>query len=676
VDPTVSIINNGVTGQYTYFTAYTENAKVTPTYQWQTSKDAGQTWSNISGATEASYALKISTKNMNNMFRCTLKMDGTKVVTPSAYILEAVATPATILIKQGETAKFTAKCENAMGDIVYQWQYSPYGTSWYSINDTVAGASGYNGKTLKLKTDADTFTRIYRCAVTSTVTGSRYTIYTNTTEVKPLPSVTISIPKAIMGKTITMTATPKNAAGSVTYQWQVSTDKGKTWKNATYTGNKTAKMKVKVTTKTVTYKYRCKIKTGGKKATSKAKTIYAVQVKKSASKVAIGKTVTFTAKAWNTGSGKKFQWQYSRDGGTTWKNCPDKASYKGSKTAKMIVKVTQSNANDKYRCVVSGKNGKMNSNTLYITPKPRYFAVVIANDDFDDDSMDRLGGKYDGTAMKNALTSFGWKVKLVRNATASDMQSAIISQFDGRLPTDTCLVFFSTHGVEDNSYGTAGALAGVDNSLLYPWTLRDTLLNNTRGKVIILISACGSGGTVYNANGSGDSIGFEQGFMNAFSGYVMSDDEELESNTGELRQDRFLVLTSSAHEKSSYNIYITKKEGKAIWHYGSAFCYSIVTGMGCSFPDGKYSGKMPADSNGDKKLTLSELHSYINSSTKKMKSIMTSQPYTWGYDSEGNYVKKYLCYRISGNTWYYSYFEPLDQTSKRYGGKEQVLFKK
>ena len=460
------------------------------------------------------------------------------------------------------------------------------------------------------------------------------------------------------------TATVTNAGSTVNYQWQCTTDGGKTWKNIKNDTSKTPQLSLKVNTTNVTFNYRCVIKSNGFKAISETAMIFAAQASASVSKVDIGKDVKFTVKAYRGGKTLKYQWQYSQDGGATWKNA---TSSKGNKTATLTITTNTTNVQMLFRCVVSGGNGKVITNAVHVTPNPRYFALIIANSKYKyhDWAPDLPGAKNDGAAMKKALTALGWKVKLVENATYSGIVNAVNSYFKGKLPTDVCLFYYTGHGDDSTSFA-AGSLAGVDYSgsvmqLYLPEELRRAMLNNTKGQVIILLDSCGSGSGVYS-NGDGEEQthnpkNFTEGVMNAFSGYLGGGVEE---NTGELLNSRFAVLAACKHGTVSSDIYFVNSSDRIIARRGGVFTYSLISSMGCSYPGGAYGGKLTADSNGDKKLTLKETYNGIKSKVSSMNSMLKKKNYVAYYEPN----KKYYI------------FDPIDQVVQMGGTGSTVLFKK
>jgi hypothetical protein len=74
---------------------------------------------------------------------------------------------------------------------------------------------------------------------------------------------------------------------------------------------------------------------------------------------------------------------------------------------------------------------------------------------------------------------------------------------------------------------------------------------------------------------------------------------------GELKQSKFIVITAASAGQSSYD---GKFDGSG--YYQGAFSAAIIKGLGCKYPNGHYTGSMPADTNGDGKITLKELYDY------------------------------------------------------------------
>ena len=159
------------------------------------------------------------------------------------------------------------------------------------------------------------------------------------------------------------------AVGSnLTYQWQYSLDKGKTWKNNTVAGCRTDTMLMEATKKRNGYRYRCIITDNkGNSVISNAVTLTvqeAIQITKQPTdqKVKEGTNAIFSVTA--VGTNLSYQWQYSTNNGKTWKN----NTVTGCQTDTMLMEATQNRNGYQYRCVITDGTGKvLTSNVVNLT---------------------------------------------------------------------------------------------------------------------------------------------------------------------------------------------------------------------------------------------------------------------------------------------------------------------
>ena len=155
----------------------------------------------------------------------------------------------------------------------------------------------------------------------------------------------------VAGKTITFKVVADGS--NPTYQWQYKTPSG-SWKNSPATGNKTATLKVPATIERNNYQYRCIVTDAyGTVLTSNAATLTvavpaAITGDPSDVMGKIGAVAAFAVEA--EGLNLTYQWQYSEDGGATWKNSTNKS-------AVAVCKVTEARDGRLYRCVVTDEFG-------------------------------------------------------------------------------------------------------------------------------------------------------------------------------------------------------------------------------------------------------------------------------------------------------------------------------
>ena len=347
---------DAVIGTKYYFSAYYNGFDGVQSlkYQWQYSTNGGKSWINATytGYNTDQMAVTANAKTIRYLYRCAIIADGVMVPSQnSVYMVAAVATSNVKSAKRGQKVTFDVNCENATGTIRYQWQLSAdNGKTWRNSVTTKKNVIVVNESVPK---------RLYRCVVTDN-NGEHIS---NTLSITGLLTAYIptTVVAANMGSTARIYAYSAFAGGSVTYLWQYSADKGKTWKSATtYTGYQTNILRVKVTADNLPYLYRCIVQSAGKKDISASASIYSAKATPKVIDAKVGKTVTFTATACHGTGTLKYQWEVSTNQGTTWRAC----TFTGNKTNKLSVKISATNMQYYYRCKVTDKTGTVISNLV------------------------------------------------------------------------------------------------------------------------------------------------------------------------------------------------------------------------------------------------------------------------------------------------------------------------
>jgi len=209
------------------------------------------------------------------------------------------------------------------------------------------------------------------------------------------------------------------------YQWQYRTSATGSWKNASETGNKTAKLTVPVTAARNGYQYRCKVTdSSGNECFSDAATLKVVTLKITAQPAAVnavaGKTAKFSVKA--SGEGLKYQWQYRTSAKGSWKN----ASGTGNKTATISVPATVSRNGYQYRCQITDKYGNV------ITSKAATLNVFgVATQPADQNVLAGKTAKFKVTAVGTGL-KYQWQYRTSakgswKNASGTGNKTATLS---------------------------------------------------------------------------------------------------------------------------------------------------------------------------------------------------------------------------------------------------------
>ena len=226
----------------------------TMSYQWQSSDDY-ETWTDISGATNTSYSPPTSTVGVK-YYRCiaTTTVGGTSKSSTSSAATVTVADTPTPTFTDGYSIISATYVENAVASTLNAAATSAAGTVSYAWQSKDAGGSWtYNGNTTSTLTPpTSTIGEVYyRCMVTNTLNGYTKTATSDTAVITvisasaPVPSFTsaynMSNANYYLGDSATaLNATATASMGTITYQWQSSSD-GSSFSNisgatsATYT---------------------------------------------------------------------------------------------------------------------------------------------------------------------------------------------------------------------------------------------------------------------------------------------------------------------------------------------------------------------------------------------------------------------------------------------------------
>ena len=239
-----------------------------------------------------------------------------------------------------------------------------------------------------------------------------------------------------------------------------------------------------------------------------------------------------------------------------------------------------------------------------------------------DQSSNLYAPYYDARAMRSMLSVMHYsRTTLLDNATRSQILSAISTAFSGATSNDVSLFYYSGHGSTSYNSTYSGALVtpgsnGVDEYL----TLRELAdaLNKIPGRVVVILDSCGSGAAVQNneyvsaaedgpeETANGDPLDpdlFNQSVWSAF--YRPQTSSIVRPKYGELAQnDKFYVITASRTWQTSLEL----RPVYSGYPY-SLLTYYLVTGGGFDY-NLYYSGRIPADRDSDKAVSLWEAYQY------------------------------------------------------------------
>ncbi|MBQ1554076.1 MAG: hypothetical protein IIZ68_01325, partial [Clostridia bacterium] len=265
-----------------------------------------------------------------------------------------------VTARTGDTAAFTVTAKGP--GITYQWQLSDdAGKTWRNSKATQA----LYADTLSDKNNG----RYVRCVVTDKY-GNAVTSDAAYMKITSLSITGQPVPvTAKTGDTAAFTVTAKGPG--ITYQWQLSDDAGKTWRNskatqALYADTLSDKNNGRYVRCVVTDKYGNTVISDAAYMKITSLSITGQPVSVTAKK---GDTASFAVTA--KGPGVTYQWQFSDDQGKTWKN--------SSVTSATYGEILNTLNDGRYvRCVVTDKYGNtvisdaayMKITSLAITGQP------------------------------------------------------------------------------------------------------------------------------------------------------------------------------------------------------------------------------------------------------------------------------------------------------------------
>jgi large repetitive protein len=327
----------------------------TKTYTWEQSTD-NSTWGAATGATNAATYQPLSTTAGLTYYRVrvTDAATGCDAITSatSTVTITPDLTVSTNLVDiseciGGSTALTVATLGGSGGALTYTWEQS-------TDNVTFGAATGATSSTTYTPSSATAGIMYYRVSVSDAASGCQ-SITSTVSTVTINPDISISAqPAAVVecvSGTLPMSVTASGGVGTLTYQWEVSTDGGSTY-TAVTTGGTSATYIAPSTAPGVTH-YRVAISNAGngcQSITSTATTVTVVAkptiaIAATVSTVCVGGGVVLTATPSNGTGTCTIQWQNSTDGGATFNNIP--AANGTTYTTPAL------NANTKYQAVYS-----------------------------------------------------------------------------------------------------------------------------------------------------------------------------------------------------------------------------------------------------------------------------------------------------------------------------------
>ncbi len=352
-------------------------------YQWQSSSDAGASWSGISGANASSYSIaSTSLADNGKRFRVLVSSSDGSSATSSAAKLSVVTAPiapsisvqpAPQSVVEPAAASFSVTASGTA--LAYQWQIcadttaTPTCAQWNNVAGTSGNAATYtipstvvglNGIRLRVLV-SNSLGSVASNPVTLSVSAAPITPTTPSFSTQPANASVVAPSVATFNVAATGNPAP-------TVQWQISTNAGSTWSDiggATSSSYSTAATSVADTGKL--YRAIASNSVGSATSTMASLSVAPTPVVPSFSSqpvsasVTAGQSASFTVAASGTPT-PNLQWQLSTDAGATWSNI------NGATGSSYSIAVTAlANTGSQYRAVASNTVGSVNSNAATLT---------------------------------------------------------------------------------------------------------------------------------------------------------------------------------------------------------------------------------------------------------------------------------------------------------------------
>lgn len=333
------------------------------TYQWQISTNGGGTWTNISGATSASYTFTGVTAALSgNQYRCVVSNTCASTNSNAAVLtvntLPSITThPQSVTVCSGSSNTFSVAATGT--GISYQWQSSASGCSgpWTNISGATSASYLLSGITTGMTNTG------YRCVVSGSCTPAATSNCALLTVATSVAITTQPANQAVCAGSNTSFAVAGSGTGII-YQWQINTGSGFTnlTDGGVYSGSAAATLNITGAIVSMnTYQYRCLLSTAScttptvsNAATLTVNTLPAISAHPQNVTLCRSSSTSFSVTA--SGTSISYQWQVDSTG-TGFVNILTGSYYSGITSATLIVNGTTSGMETgsyRYRCVVSG----------------------------------------------------------------------------------------------------------------------------------------------------------------------------------------------------------------------------------------------------------------------------------------------------------------------------------
>ena len=326
------------------------------TYRWQVSKDAGETWSNLSssytGYNKTTLSLTVKAAWNGYQYRCAVTdTNGKQAFSSVAKLMikpKITSQPSDVSAYVGDSVQFRINASGA--GLTYRWQVSKdAGETWSNV---ASSYTGYNKATLQLMVNAAWNGYRYRCVVKDAngkVLNSSAATLSICLQIIEHP-VSTTVLEGLVA-TFTVSADPDN----VSYQWQFQSSDSLGWvdceEESGITGTREKTLQVVSSVSMDGQFFRCIIMDEkGNSVISNSAVLHVIGILEQPTdeNVLLGNTATFSVAA--CGGALSYQWQVRNSNSGDWIDC---TSGNGFQTAIYSFTPDLDNNGKQYRCLVN-----------------------------------------------------------------------------------------------------------------------------------------------------------------------------------------------------------------------------------------------------------------------------------------------------------------------------------
>ena len=354
-------------------------------FRWQRSTNAGVTFVDISGATNANYTTPTTVLADNGTRYRVVVSGAANSATSAAAILTVMSAPvapaisvppANQSITAGQNASFSVTATGT--SLAYRWQESTDGGASFSNIAAPSNTTTISLTAVPLAASG----RQYRVIVSNTlgsITSSAATLTVAQTPVAPAISVHPANQSIAVGQNVSFSVTATGT--SLAYQWQESTNGGATFSNIAAPSNTTTISLAAVPLAGNARQYRVIVSNALGSITSSTATLTvtttpvtpAISMHPANQSITAGQNASFSVTA--TGSSLTYQWQESTNGGSTFSDIPAP----NNATTITLTAVALASNGRQFRVIVSNTLGSITSSAamLTVTPVPLAPSIII-----------------------------------------------------------------------------------------------------------------------------------------------------------------------------------------------------------------------------------------------------------------------------------------------------------